>query len=91
MKITWDEKKNRANIRKHGLDFTDAAQVFEGPMLTRFDPREDYGEDRWIGIGMTRGRVVVLVYTESDDGQTNRIISMRKALSHEERRYEETF
>jgi hypothetical protein len=57
-------------------------------MLVGPDDREDYGEDRWIGIGLLRGRIVVVVYTESED-ETVRIISLRKALSHERRDFEE--
>ena len=90
MKFEWDERKNRTNIRKHGLDFADALEVFAGPTLIRLDTRRDYGEDRWIGIGITRSRVVVLVYTERDDGETIRIISMRKALKHERKLFEKT-
>lgn len=90
MQFEWDEQKNQANIRKHGLGFVDAPQVFDGPMVVRLDTRQDYEEERWIGIGLTHGRVVVIVYTERDD--TIRIISMRKALKHErERYYEEVF
>jgi len=56
-------------------------------MLTAPDDREDYGEDRWIGIGMIRGHVVVIVFTERDE-DTIRVISLRKALSHERTGYE---
>ncbi|MFQ5594270.1 MAG: BrnT family toxin [Anaerolineae bacterium] len=90
MQFEWDEQKNQANIRRRGLDFADAAQVFDGPMIVNLDTRQGYEEERWIGIGMTHGRVVVIVYTERDD--TIRIISMRKALKHERKRYyEEVF
>ena len=58
------------------------------PMLVGPDDREDYGENRWIGIGLLRGRTVVVVYTEPED-DTVRIISLRKALNHERRDYEE--
>ena len=85
----WDERKNQANIRNHGLDFADAPEVFLSPMLIRQDTRKEYGEDRWIGIGVTRGRVVVMVWTERGHGQTVRVISMRKALKHERKRFEE--
>ncbi len=88
MRFEWDEQKRKVNIRKHGFDFADAKQVFAGPMLVRLDMRQDYGEDRWIGIGITHGRVVVVVYTERDDGETIRIISLRKALKHERKRFE---
>jgi len=89
MRFEWDEQKRKTNIRRHGFDFADAKQVFAGPMLVRLDMRQDYGEDRWIGIGITHGRVVVVVYTEQDNGETIRIISLRKALKHEHKRFED--
>jgi len=88
MSFEWDERKNRANIDKHGFDFADAYQIFDLPMVVELDERYDYGEDRLVGIGMLDGRVVVLVYTEPNEG-TVRIISLRKALSHERKRYEQ--
>ncbi|MDQ1523721.1 MAG: uncharacterized protein QOE47_1645, partial [Pyrinomonadaceae bacterium] len=75
-------------IHKHGFDFTDAWEMFESPMLTAPDTREDYGEERWVGIGFLRARAVVIVFTERSDG-TIRVISMRKALKHERIRLEE--
>ncbi|MCF2147507.1 BrnT family toxin [Desmonostoc muscorum LEGE 12446] len=57
-------------------------------MLVYLDDREDYGEDRYMGIGLLDGRVVVVVYTEPDE-EILRIISLRKALSHERKRYEQ--
>jgi uncharacterized DUF497 family protein len=88
MKFEWDERKNQSNLIKHGFDFADAFRIFDSPMLVEFDDRQDYGEDRWIGIGLLSGRVVVVVYTEPDE-ETVRIISLRKALTHERRRYEQ--
>jgi uncharacterized DUF497 family protein len=84
----WDEQKNAANIHKHGFDFTDAWEIFESPMLTAPDTREDYGEERWIGIGFLRERVVVIVFSERSD-EVIRVISLRKALKHERIRFEE--
>jgi uncharacterized DUF497 family protein len=84
----WDEQKNAANIHKHGFDFTDAWEIFESPMLTAPDTREDYGEERWIGIGFLRERVVVIVFAERSD-DIIRVISLRKALKHERIRLEE--
>jgi uncharacterized DUF497 family protein len=83
----WDEPKAADNLRKHGLDFADAWEIFESPVLEVFDDRKDYGEDRWIGVGILKGRAVVVVYTERPNG-VMRIISLRKALSHERKRYE---
>lgn len=88
MIFEWDERKNELNIDKHGFDFADAYQVFDLPMAADLDERTDYGEDRWIGTGLLNERVVVVVYTESDAGII-RIISLRKALSHERKRYEQ--
>ncbi len=90
MKLEWDEAKNQTNIQKHGLDFADAHKVFEYPLLVNLDDREDYGEDRWIGIGLMDTRVVVIVFTEPD-AETIRVISFRKATSDERQRYEQTY
>lgn len=81
------EEKNRTNILKHGFDFADARHVFERPILTALDTREDYGEDRWVGIGFLREQVVTIVFTERDDA--TRIISLRKARKDERTRFEE--
>ncbi|MGQ9554324.1 MAG: BrnT family toxin [Anaerolineae bacterium] len=88
MRFEWDDDKNRINISKHGFDFADARLIFAFPMLIGLDDREEYGEDRWIGIGLLRGRVVVVVFTERGE-DTIRIISLRKALKHERIRYEQ--
>lgn len=89
MNFEWDERKNKENIRKHGIDFSDATEVFNHPMLVQLDTRHDYGEERWIGIGVIYGRVIVVVFTDRNEGETIRIISIRKALKHERKRYEE--
>lgn len=88
MKFEWDEPKNRANLRKHGLDLRDAVPMFDGPMLAQADTREDYGEERWIGIGVTHGRVAVVAFAERNEGCI-RIISLRKANRHERKLFEE--
>lgn len=88
MRFEWDEQKRKANIRKHGFDFRDAWKVFQLPMLVALDDRQDYGEDRWIGIDMLNTRVVVVVFTERHE-DTIRIISMMKATTYERIRYEQ--
>jgi uncharacterized protein len=55
-------------------------------MLTGLDTREDYGEDRWIGIGVIRNIVVVIAFTERSS-DTIRIISARKATKYEREAY----
>jgi uncharacterized DUF497 family protein len=90
MKIEWDEEKNAINIRKHGFDFADAWEIFERPMLTRIDDRFDYSEERWVGIGSLRGRIVVIVFTERGEDVIG-VISLRKALASERKAYERIF
>lgn len=87
MKFEWDAKKNRENIRKHRIDFTDIPQVFDKPMYVTLDTRQDYGEDRWIGIGFLRDAVVVVVFVELHR-DIIRIISARKAEKHEREKLE---
>jgi hypothetical protein len=82
MEFTWDEKKRKTNVRKRGLDFADAEIVFSGATFTFEDDRFDYGEQRFITMGLLRGVVVVIAHTER--GETIRIISMRKATKHEQ-------
>ncbi len=86
MTYTWDDVKNRANIRRHGIDFLDVPAMFQHPMVTFLDQRRDYGEDRWIGIGILKTLLAVVVFTEPKP-DTIRIISARKATQHEERIY----
>lgn len=87
MTVEWDERKNKENIRKHGLDFADAWEIFELPTLTEVDSKEVF-EQRLAAIGFLRRHVVVIVFVESEDG-TIRVISLRKALKHERERFEE--
>lgn len=81
MNFIWDETKRQTNLQKHGLDFADAEKVFNGPLVLFEDTRENYGEQRMIGIGLLDYLVVLMVHVESDDAI--RIISMRKADSDE--------
>ena len=87
MIFEWDDAKNRANIRKHGFDFADAEEMFRGFLLVRPDTREDYGEERWIGIGMIRERVAFIAFTQLSPDIV-RIISLRKADHEERKEYE---
>jgi len=86
MKFEWDEKKNKDNIKKHGIDFADVPAMFDQPMFVNMDAG-DYGEDRWIGVGMLKNIVVVVVFTEREE-ESIRIISARKATKYERENYE---
>ena len=85
MKYEWDERKRRGNIRKHGLDFGDAPEMFESYTLTMSDDRGDYGERRYVSVGLCKAIVVVVSHTEQEN--VIRIISMRKATRYEEDSY----
>jgi len=90
MQFEWDEDKNEVNIQKHGLDFADGEELFDGkyPFLVASDTDEDYGEERWRGIGMIYGRVVVAIFVERPL-DVIRFISLRKANREETKAYEE--
>lgn len=53
MDFEWDEQKNQANIRKHGVSFVTAIRIFDSPVFSRLDDRHDYGEERFMSIGMS--------------------------------------
>ncbi|PKP96890.1 MAG: hypothetical protein CVT74_15720 [Alphaproteobacteria bacterium HGW-Alphaproteobacteria-13] len=87
MEITFDPVKRDATLAERGLDFADAAEVFSGQTFRFQDDRADYGEVRMIAVGMLRGRMVVVVYTDRPSGR--HVISMRKANEREQRRYQQ--
>ena len=91
MRIVWDQNKNRSNRAKHKVSFEVASLVFEDPLhLSRIDRIVD-GEVRWQTIGMVGGVLLLLgAHTGEDtDGEMDvRIISARKADTHERKRYE---
>ncbi len=87
MSYEWDEAKNQANLKKHGLAFEDAEAVFEGDVITVADHRKDYEEARFVSLGALCGRVVLIAHTERA-GRV-RIISMRKANEREQKIYQE--
>ena len=89
MRFEWDEEKNKANIRKHRIDFSDAWQLFEHPLFIWPDERFDYGEDRFIGLGMLNNMMIVFAAFVERETDTLRVISMRKAKKHEEKKYEQ--
>ena len=87
MRFTWDPRKATANIRKHGVSFEEAATVFADPLALAVEDVVDSGRTVLIGLS-DRLRVLLTVYSDIDD-DTVRIISARRATSHERRRYEE--
>ena len=87
MEFEWDPRKAAANLRKHGIDFADAATVLYDELAVTV-PDDRANEDRFVTIGMDAlGRVLVVVYTWR--GDRARLISARQATKRERREYEE--
>ena len=82
MSYEWDERKRQANIKKHGIDFVDVPEIFDSDVVILSDERFDYGETRFIGIGILKKQIIVVAYTER--GDNIRIISARKATKNEQ-------
>jgi uncharacterized DUF497 family protein len=85
MEFEWDENKRRINLQKHDLDFANAHLAFTEDAFVIPDDREDYGDDRYILLGLMRERIVVIAFTIRDD--VIRVISMRKANKQEQKSY----
>ncbi len=94
MQFEWDKEKDRANRTKHGISFEEAKIIFEDPVLTAQDDREDYGEERFVSYGQLGALVIVAVVHTSRGGRI-RLISACKANRKERQAYyehlEETF
>jgi uncharacterized DUF497 family protein len=82
--ITWDETKRQQNVAKHGIDLAYCV-IFDVPMLTVEDKSESYGEKRMQSLGLFYGIVVFMVWV--DRPAAAHIISVRKGVKHEERKY----
>ena len=89
MYFGWDATKAAKNLRKHGVDFREAATVFDDGLSTTFpDVGHSAGERRFLIIGMSARRRI-LVVSHTDTGETTRIIGARAATRRERRFYEE--
>ena len=89
VKFAWDPSKAEENLKAHGVDFREAATVFDDLLSTTFpDVEHSVGERRFLIIGQSAtGRILVVSHTET--GDTIRIISARTATRREQRFYEE--
>ncbi len=85
MRFEWDEAKRRSNVKQHGIDFLDVVKVFDVETLTLVDDRYEYGETRFLTLGLLNGTVFAISHTENDE--VIRIISARKSQKDEEIKY----
>ncbi len=89
MEFEWDPAKAAYNLRKHDVHFEDAVAVFLDPnRVETYDGREPYGEDRWKTVGVAEPNLLCVVYTlRQPDDEHIRLISARKADTHERKHY----
>jgi len=86
MAFEWDEKKRRHNLARHGVDFRDAARIWNSYVLECQDDRKIYGEERHIALGQADGQYFVVVYTWRDGSR--RLISAWKVGEDGRQRYQ---
>ncbi len=87
MRFSWDTRKAASNLKKHGVSFPEAATVFADPLAAMLE--DPVHPERAILIGLSeRERVIFTVFVELSEDSI-RIVSARRATSHERRRYEE--
>jgi uncharacterized DUF497 family protein len=87
LEFEWHDAKAEANLQTHGVSFELAKTVFKDPFAFEvLDDRDDYGEGRFVIVGMAEGNVLLFVaYTERQE--RIRIISARRATKHEQNEY----
>jgi len=87
LEFEWHDAKAEANLQAHGVGFEFAQAVFKDPFAIELvDDREDYGEERFIIIGMAEAQVLLFVAYTERAGRI-RIISARRATKHEQDHY----
>ncbi len=85
----WDKDKAKTNLKKHGISFEEASTVFHDTQsLTIHDPLHSTGEDRFVIVGYSCTRHL-LVVVHVDHGDRIRIISARRVTRKERKIYEE--
>ncbi|MCL2764281.1 MAG: BrnT family toxin [Treponema sp.] len=85
-RFEWNNRKNTANIKKHGVSFIEAAAVFHDPnRYEMLDQAHSYFEERWMVVGLSSAAILKVCFTERYGAI--RIISARKADKNEEKRY----
>jgi len=90
LRFDWNPDKNKSNIKKHGVDFSEAETVFQDEMaLELFDDEHSEDEDRYIIIGISsKTRELMVCHCYRNDGDAIRIFSARRATKREIALYE---
>jgi uncharacterized protein len=87
VRIEFDPAKDEMNRAKHGVSLAEASDFDWETALEREDDRFDYGEMRFVAIGLIEARLYVMIFTEGSDDDSIRVISLRPAEKHEMRYY----
>jgi len=89
MLFEWYEQKRLENLRKHGIDFLEAKEIWQGEVLELPSEQQEHGEQRYIAYGVLEGRIIAVVFTWR--GEARRLISARRARRHERQDYQGVF
>jgi len=93
VQFEWSDEKNQLNIKKHGVSFEEAKEVFLDPLhISKLDHRFNYFEERWITLGATSKNKILVVanmFFDENGEEIIRIISARKANQKERLFYEQ--
>jgi uncharacterized protein len=84
-RFEWDENKRLLNVKKHGIDFVDAVDVFSDPVAYTYCSKRPVSESRYVTVGLVKEVLVAVVFTRRDG--TIRIISARMARRSERELY----
>lgn len=91
MEFEWDPAKSAECASRRDFDFAFATQVFDNLVLEWEDTRRNYGEQRFIAVGLAGTEVLTVVYTDRTQpggGLTRRIISARRSSQDERKAYQ---
>ena len=83
--ISYDDNKRQINLKKHGIDLAECVGIFDYPMITKEDARENYGEQRLQSLGLLNSVVVFMVWIDKVDHP--HLISVREATKYEQKYY----
>lgn len=88
MDVEYDLAKAKANLKKHGVSFEEAASCLLDPVALVLEDRHSEGESRWVLVGLSdSARLLTVVYTLRHQDQRIRLISARSATRREADRY----
>ena len=90
--FSWDTRKNKLNLTKHGVSFETAQFVFSDPLQLSRQDRDEDGEVRWQTMGIVCEMLLLVAHTWADDqdgAEKIRIISARRATKLERKEYEQ--